>query len=172
MHQTFYLVFAYLSVKSFYHHCCCRSSMQLANRLDIQLRSVVEWQELFHPDAILLRQRYINFIFLLCCLWNVINFVPVIEVEAFWDCSPLSCDRQNIFSPIYANIQPKGKNVFLLLDNSQTTCFHFITLFAAEMSVSSTEKEWAHGICCVCSVVPWECRAHYKDHGTLPSSVW
>ena len=38
--------------------------MQLANRLDIQLRSVVEWQELFHPDAILLRQRYINFIFL------------------------------------------------------------------------------------------------------------
>ncbi|KAJ7339644.1 Protein smg5 [Desmophyllum pertusum] len=34
-----------------------RSSMQLANRLDIQLRSVVEWQELFHPDAVVLRQR-------------------------------------------------------------------------------------------------------------------
>lgn len=34
-----------------------RSSMQLANRIDIQLRSVVEWQELFHPDAIALRQR-------------------------------------------------------------------------------------------------------------------
>lgn len=37
--------------------------MQLANRLDIQLRSVVEWQELFHPDAVLLRQRYIQCIF-------------------------------------------------------------------------------------------------------------
>ena len=36
--------------------------MQLANRLDIQLRSVVEWQELFHPDAVLLRQRYIYFL--------------------------------------------------------------------------------------------------------------
>lgn len=34
-----------------------RSSMQLANRIDIQLRSVVEFQELFHPDAIALRQK-------------------------------------------------------------------------------------------------------------------
>lgn len=34
-----------------------RSSMQLANRLDIQLRSVVEWKDLFHPDSVLLRQR-------------------------------------------------------------------------------------------------------------------
>ena len=75
MHQTFYLVFAYLSVKSFYHHCCCRSSMQLANRLDIQLRSVVEWQELFHPDAILLRQRYINFIFLLFSIFCLQQFL-------------------------------------------------------------------------------------------------
>ena len=39
--------------------------MQLANRLDIQLRSVVEWQELFHPDAILLRQRYMYFLIML-----------------------------------------------------------------------------------------------------------
>ena len=31
--------------------------MQLANRIDIQLRSVVEFQELFHPDAIALRQK-------------------------------------------------------------------------------------------------------------------
>lgn len=35
----------------------CRSSMQLANRVDIQLRSAVEWQDLFHPDAVVLRQR-------------------------------------------------------------------------------------------------------------------
>ena len=34
--------------------------MQLANRLDIQLKSVVEWQELFQPDAIALRHRYVN----------------------------------------------------------------------------------------------------------------
>ncbi|RMX45316.1 hypothetical protein pdam_00000834 [Pocillopora damicornis] len=34
-----------------------RSSMQLANRVDIQLRSAVEWQDLFHPDAVVLRQR-------------------------------------------------------------------------------------------------------------------
>lgn len=34
-----------------------RSSVQLANRVDIQLRSAVEWQDLFHPDAVVLRQR-------------------------------------------------------------------------------------------------------------------
>jgi len=52
--------------------------MQLANRLDIQLRSVVEWQELFHPDAVLLRQRYIYFLIMLFvkCL-----FVPMTGVE-------------------------------------------------------------------------------------------
>ena len=51
--------------------------MQLANRLDIQLRSVVEWQELFHPDAVLLRQRYIYFLVILVFVKYMYHFVPV-----------------------------------------------------------------------------------------------
>lgn len=43
-----------------------RSSMQLANRVDIQLRSAVEWQDLFHPDAVVLRQRYSSYLFSFC----------------------------------------------------------------------------------------------------------
>ena len=58
--------------------------MQLANRLDIQLRSVVEWQELFHPDAVLLRQRYLHiFPFM---LFTKCRFVPVTGVEVSLDC--------------------------------------------------------------------------------------
>ena len=43
--------------------------MQLANRVDIQLRSAVEWQDLFHPDAVVLRQRY----FLLIVIISIID---------------------------------------------------------------------------------------------------
>ena len=56
--------------------------MQLANRLDIQLRSVVEWQELFHPDAVLLRQRY-KYIYFVVMLFVKCHFVPVTGVEVF-----------------------------------------------------------------------------------------
>ena len=49
--------------------CNYRSSMQLANRLDIQLRSVVAWQELFHPDSVSLRQRYLILNCALFVIW-------------------------------------------------------------------------------------------------------
>lgn len=54
----------------------CRSSMQLANRVDIQLRSAVEWQDLFHPDAVVLRQRYSSYLFSFC-LYRKLEFLTI-----------------------------------------------------------------------------------------------
>ena len=144
MHQTFYLVllvFAYLSMKSFHHCCCCccRSSMQLANRLDIQLRSVVEWQELFHPDAILLRQRYIDF------SKSLLSYYAVCEMSfctgyrgrsVLRTVHPCLVIGRISFHQFLPTSSQRVKNIFLLtLDNTQTRYFDFITCITCSCEV-------------------------------------
>ena len=128
MHQTFCLVFAYLSVKLFLSF----DNIVVVGLLCSWLTDLTfSWGLLWSGRNFSTQMLYCldrgSFILLLCCLWNVILYQWQ-GWKCSPDCSPVLSNRQNIFSPVSVSIYTvtKGKkSIFLLLDNNQTIiCFN------------------------------------------------